>query len=87
MPMDMRVMVENPPGYGFGDAALRALGGTRFQPNPADPNWHYANITLRNAPVPPPAYGSSPNTLSPQPGLPPPDYAPAPGSAGNPFKT
>ena len=47
---DLRVMMEDPPGLGFGEAVIAALGQTRFRPNPDDRAWHYSNATLHLPP-------------------------------------
>ncbi len=57
-PVDLRVVVEIPPGFGFGDAAEKAIAATRFRPDGADAGWHYVTVTEdypAPAPPPPPA--------------------------------
>lgn len=67
---DLRVMVEDPPGFGFGEAVIEGLEQTRFQPNPDDGTWHYSNATLHlppsEMPRPYPAHppGSEPEDSS-----------------------
>ena len=55
-PVDLRVVVESPPGFGFGDAAEKAIAATRFRPDGADAGWHYVTVTENypaSAPPPP----------------------------------
>jgi hypothetical protein len=51
-PYDLNLLTESPAGSGYGDAALLALGGTRFahQNNPSA--WHYIQYTLTIPPGP-----------------------------------
>jgi len=40
-PIDIRPVVENPSGYGFGELFARVLATTKFQPSPAESKWYY----------------------------------------------
>ncbi len=52
-PIDLRVVVESPRGFGFGEVALKAIAATHFKPNPNDAGWHYVTVT-EHLPTPSP---------------------------------
>lgn len=40
-PIDLKLVTENPTGYGLGDFVIREIAAAKFQPYPAESNWHY----------------------------------------------
>lgn len=44
LPIEQRIVVENPPNFGFGLTAMTALSGNTYKPS--GNGWHYATYTL-----------------------------------------
>lgn len=40
-PIDIKLVTENPIGYGLGDFVIREITATKFQPHPEESNWYY----------------------------------------------
>ena len=52
-PYDLQVITESPQGYGYGDAALIAVGGTRYHHQVDTNTWHYNTYSTNFTAAPP----------------------------------
>jgi TonB family protein len=55
VPRNIKVVCEQPTGYGIGEAFVEALRQEKFEPTPGLDEWHYQNISLGVDTPPPPS--------------------------------